>query len=637
MNELIIYLLKVVIIQGLFFLMYWLFFRNTVNHSLNRLYLLAVLAFSFMIPFVELSYFKRHVPTPIQDSPVIGWFSSPSIEKEFILQPIETSGAFSWLMTFPTIYCFITLILVGKSTIYLMALQKLKKNSERIHKRWFTIFKTSQNRPFSFLRNVFIPTTLFGSSEFDQVVAHECVHVRRFHSVDRLFLDFAVSLLWFNPFIYCYRKALIEIHEYQADEGVLKQYNDPIGYQEVLFSQLQSPHYSGLVSHFNFQMIKKRIVMMNKEKKRTGWVYGLTVPVILMITLAFSNQEAMKPINNVGDEISSFIGPVGDMKAYADLFLQRNDEPSILPLKERDMVRMTSGFGMRMHPVEKVKKMHFGMDFACQIGTEVIATADGKIAELRNSTGYGKLIIIDHGSNGFETYYAQLSEFKVMQGDEVKKGQVIALSGNSGMSSGPHLHYEVKREGHRVDPATYIKNYSFTEKLGDFPPHEHADDDEASVQTKKKETQKQELTLGAEEIKRRETELLLANEQNRKEEKELEQVGFLLAQEKELEIHRRLKEEELKAEEERKRLEEEIFGGKGPRPLYIVDGQEIEELIGFDPAEIESVDVLKGENALNRYGEKAKNGVVVIKKKNPKEKNKIKNKQKDKSKVKNKK
>jgi len=681
MSMFIIYLLKVILIQGLFFIMYWLFFRNTTIHTLNRVFLLLSIGLSFVIPFIHLPVFQSQVVEVVQENPVIIWFRNPSIGNEFILTPIGDARSFSIGTLIPWSYGIITLILLVRSIFYLVALNKLKNNSEPIQKEWFKLFKTLQMRPFSFFKNVFIPDSLFGSKAFDKVLAHECVHVRRFHSLDRLILDFVVSLFWFNPFIYWYRNALIEIHEYEADEGVLKQYNDPIDYQEVLYSQLQTPQYSGLVSHFNFQMIKKRIVMMNKQKKRTGWVYGLILPMTLVMIFAFSSKEAMKPIEEAGKEISSFIGPMEGVKSYTESWFQLNNEPSILPLKKDENFRMTSAFGMRTHPIEKKEKMHNGVDFACKIGTRVIATANGTVIETKNyPKGYGMRIVLDHG-NGFKTFYAQLSEFKVSEGDMVEKGQVIALSGNSGASTGPHLHYEVMKGDKRVDPVKYIKNYAFSIKEAKLPKkvevkeHHHLELDESEAVKEELKKREQELSLREEALRIREMEFALANQQiaferikqaeegqnwTYEELKKTEQELFLKEQElkaranelalasqqmafehkeqaKEMQV--RASAERERAMDEKERLNEEVviksLIERADNPMYVLDGQQVDQVFGsFNPEDIKSIEVVKGHKATEEYGENGRNGVVVIKTKDSKDKNK--SKQKGKTKNKNK-
>ncbi|MBR5842142.1 MAG: M23 family metallopeptidase [Bacteroidaceae bacterium] len=128
--------------------------------------------------------------------------------------------------------------------------------------------------------------------------------------------------------------------------------------------------------------------------------------------------------------------------------------PAIQPITNKDLKRMASGYGYRIHPIYQTRIFHEGMDFSCDIGTPVYATADGIIKKARWEKGYGYLVTIDHGY-GYETRYAHLKSFKVRAGQKVVRGEIIALSGNSGQSSGPHVHYEVLQKGRPVNPANY--------------------------------------------------------------------------------------------------------------------------------------------------------------------------------------
>lgn len=116
-----------------------------------------------------------------------------------------------------------------------------------------------------------------------------------------------------------------------------------------------------------------------------------------------------------------------------------------------------SGFGMRYHPMLGYRRMHEGLDFRANIGDEVYATGDGVVKTARLKGTYGKIVEIDHGY-GYTTLYAHLSEFEdgIEPGTEVKRGDLIAYSGNSGRSEGPHLHYEILRDGEAEDPINYL-------------------------------------------------------------------------------------------------------------------------------------------------------------------------------------
>lgn len=132
--------------------------------------------------------------------------------------------------------------------------------------------------------------------------------------------------------------------------------------------------------------------------------------------------------------------------------------PAIRPIRSDRVNRVASGFGKRFHPVYRIFKMHEGVDFTVDVGTPIHATGDGVVKRVeKERAGYGRNMVIDHG-HGYETLYAHLNRFKVKEGQKVKRGEVIGLSGNTGTSTGPHLHYEVIRNDKKVDPVDFFFN-----------------------------------------------------------------------------------------------------------------------------------------------------------------------------------
>ncbi len=132
--------------------------------------------------------------------------------------------------------------------------------------------------------------------------------------------------------------------------------------------------------------------------------------------------------------------------------------PAIQPVPKKETVVLASGFGIRIHPIYKVRKMHSGIDFAAPIGTPIYAAADGQIDNVEISfTGYGKKVEIDHGF-GYRTRYAHMHAFVVRNGQHVKRGELIGFVGDTGLSTAPHLHYEVFINGAQVNPIHYFFN-----------------------------------------------------------------------------------------------------------------------------------------------------------------------------------
>ena len=133
-----------------------------------------------------------------------------------------------------------------------------------------------------------------------------------------------------------------------------------------------------------------------------------------------------------------------------------NNIPSIQPVINKQLTLLTASYGMRIHPFFKTLQSHQGVDYTIPEGSRVFATADGVVRDVssRNAT-QGQTVVIDHG-NGYQTSYSHLSKINVRKGQSVRRGDIIALSGDTGLSLAPHLHYEVRKDGMRVDPIHYF-------------------------------------------------------------------------------------------------------------------------------------------------------------------------------------
>ncbi len=128
--------------------------------------------------------------------------------------------------------------------------------------------------------------------------------------------------------------------------------------------------------------------------------------------------------------------------------------PSIMPVSNKDLKQTASGWGMRIHPIYKIPRFHYGMDFTAVTGTDVFATGIGVVKMASRETGYGNEVVIDHGF-GYETLYAHMSKINVKVGQKVNRGDIIGFVGSTGTSTAPHLHYEVSKNGVKVNPQNY--------------------------------------------------------------------------------------------------------------------------------------------------------------------------------------
>lgn len=182
--------------------------------------------------------------------------------------------------------------------------------------------------------------------------------------------------------------------------------------------------YKNLEGYNNSELVKSSAVRIDKITKQLD-VQSRSLDEI--VTLAEEKEELLKTI------------------------------PAIQPVQNKDLSQVASGFGMRLHPILKYRRMHNGMDFTASPGTPVYATGDGKVTKAGLGSGYGKMVIIEHGF-GYKTYYAHLSKYNTAKGRKVKRGEIIGYVGNTGLSAGPHLHYEVHKNDVVLNPVNFYHN-----------------------------------------------------------------------------------------------------------------------------------------------------------------------------------
>lgn len=158
-------------------------------------------------------------------------------------------------------------------------------------------------------------------------------------------------------------------------------------------------------------------------------------------------EQKLSELESTYNELQTKLDSYGD---------KSNNIPSIQPVINHQLTLLTAGYGMLMHPFYRTLQSHQGVDYTIPEGESIFATADGIVKDVLGTTSTsGITVVIDHG-NGYTTSYSHLQKAKVKRRQKVRRGDIIALSGNSGLSLSPHLHYEVRYEGMRVDPVHYF-------------------------------------------------------------------------------------------------------------------------------------------------------------------------------------
>jgi murein DD-endopeptidase MepM/ murein hydrolase activator NlpD len=176
----------------------------------------------------------------------------------------------------------------------------------------------------------------------------------------------------------------------------------------------------------------------------------------------FDNTEELLALNQKVDELTDKV--LAQSKSFDELSkLAKNKTeflasiPAIQPISNKDLTRVASGYGYRIHPIFKTHKFHSGIDFTAPQGTPIYATGNGTVSLAENGNGYGNHVIVYHGF-GYSSLYAHMSRIKARHGQKVKRGELIGYVGSTGTSTAPHVHYEVMKGANKINPINYFFN-----------------------------------------------------------------------------------------------------------------------------------------------------------------------------------
>jgi murein DD-endopeptidase MepM/ murein hydrolase activator NlpD len=215
-------------------------------------------------------------------------------------------------------------------------------------------------------------------------------------------------------------------------------------------------YYSGVVDSIYHKLDTLKVIDKKPQSEEKLYPYNMNGADESLADNTFVYDSYLDArINSVEERLKIILTAVavldGEVAPESSLPYNPESGPSVYPT----FGRWSDGWGVRMHPFHKRLYFHYGIDFANKVGTPVYATGDGEVIATAYDPEYGKLIKIRH-ANGFETRYGHLHRFEAAIGDQVRKGQIIAQMGNTGVSTGPHLHYEVLVNGAKVNPARYL-------------------------------------------------------------------------------------------------------------------------------------------------------------------------------------
>jgi TonB family protein len=284
MSEIIVYLLQSSAILAVLYTVYWLFLRKDTYFQVNRFYLLSALMLSILVPL-----FKIRLMTGGAVSPVIILLDPVLITPEKVEK--ITANHLSWLEMSGVIYITGVFIFTLRLLVQLTQLLILVRRNKITHQDGANlVFVDKGYSPFSFFNLIFIRKEYYIDGKLTPVVAHEKIHIQQYHTVDLLLIEIAIIIQWFNPFAWFLGKSVKHVHEFLADEGVLKKGFRKSDYQTLILNEAMGLQINNLTNNFNVSLLKQRITMMTKARSASWSLIkvGFALPAFFAVLFLFT-------------------------------------------------------------------------------------------------------------------------------------------------------------------------------------------------------------------------------------------------------------------------------------------------------------------------------------------------------------
>ena len=419
MNNFFLYGLESSFYLTFLYAFYMVFLRRDKLLRRNRLYLLLSYLCALSLPPIDITIFD-----PMHDLKIeTQVFSNIFYPYENVATVTSAAQPSSYLQLSSLLYFIIAgLLFIMLLTRFTRLFRIINKGHKQLYGDFILVTSDEILEPFSFFKFIFINPDLYDHEQWEAVLSHETGHIKFKHSLDILLAELMKIVLWFNPVSWIMRRSLAEVHEYQADTYVLSRGFSRKLYQNTLFKISTFKDNFMLVHPFHGDVLKRRILMMRKQVDKPIRHIKLTgiIPVIVILLA----------INFIGTKNNSLILPITKGK-------------------------ITSGYGIRLHPVSKRMIHHNGIDIGAPRGTPITAVADGIVIRTGEEKGPGKYILLQHAA-GWHSYYSQLENIIVNRDQNVVQGEHIGNVGSSGISTAPHLHFELHLNTEPVDPERYL-------------------------------------------------------------------------------------------------------------------------------------------------------------------------------------
>ena len=476
MSHALKYIIEVIVCSGLFLVAYRWLLAKKVSFGLCRAFIMTSMLLAVGIPMMNVPLFPEK--TFEQQKDLIGF--------DFIVEELDGTAAYPAVETqvqeavanetaphsvgfdikaatgiaASSIYILVALASLGLTVYNIIKIQRLRRRSRLTHTAEYTLAENEDIKtPFSFLMTIFMGFN-YEPQERRQILTHEASHVRHRHSYERLFMSVLRSIFWFNPFFWMAEKDLEEVQEWEADKDVLDEGWNLKTYRTTIFKQLFG-YNPDITCGLNHSLTKQRFIMMTQSHRGKGaWLrLAATLPVIAATFFAFGCGTRQAEMTEVSTNMTD-----GTEATYIDM---------CPPCDATVSNEFNAG---------RAGRSHTGIDYVLNEGDPVYATADGEVSAITRDDSNGLMLTLKH-ADGYETRYAHLSnvyiyteisfegpnvkvnkvgsistdadhsDLTVTGGGKVYKGQLIGFAGSTGRATGPHLHFEVRKNGNPIDPS----------------------------------------------------------------------------------------------------------------------------------------------------------------------------------------
>ena len=567
------YLLKVSAVTVIFYVFYKIFLQRDTFFESNRWFLLIGLITSVFIPLFVIPIYLEQTPVSLdafvftEDAVITN--NNSSINLLSLLKTAYFLGIFLFTLRF---------MLQLKSLFPLLITSETQKLGR------FKFLKTQENiSPFSFFNYIVYNPQPFNETELEQIISHEKVHVQQYHTIDVILAQIACIAFWFNPFIWLYNNDLKQNLEFIADKTAINDANCKKSYQYTLLKTSVPKHHLALTNNFYNSLIKKRIVMLHKSKsKKINLLkYSLIIPVLGLFLMSFNTKEVI---------IENTALPVKNEKNINSELLQINQEPyKVIITKDAskedlDKIKAESknnGVTLKFKGIKRNSK------------NEIIAIS----ASFKNTNGSGNYYLTGDEPIKPFAYYRDINSFGfkgISEKSNLKKVVFISEDGEKHMLNQTDTDDNVFVFSTGDGNEDQMEIEKFIIKGGD------------SLHIKKMESHDKVLFITKDGDDKKGHKVIKIKTDGNDDDltwttEEAEEIIFITKDGDAIKKHKVVKIET-----------------DGKEPLYLIDGKEItrEEMNNISPETIDKVEVLKGDSATEKYGDKGKNGVVIITTKN---------------------